>query len=152
MNNGARSDIVKTKAKFGICCVFSPLNLSLIGLAVAVTLWGFAYKLSLYHPHEVHSSRSFVAKMWLGSEAASATVKKRAQRCSYPRTTLETMPKRQARTRLTSSNGLRTLSECVCSARDCLSICTPRPPPSHARQMIVLWHSPWSWTARCSPV
>ena len=132
MNNGARSDIVKTIAKFGICCVFSPLNLSLIGLAVAVTLWGFAYKLSLYHPHEVHSSRSFVAKMWLGSEAASATVKKRAQRCSYPRTTLETMPKRQARTRLTSSNGLRTLSECVCSARDCLSICTPRPPPSHA--------------------
>jgi hypothetical protein len=28
-----------------------PLSLGLIGLAVAVAIWGFAYKLSLYQPH-----------------------------------------------------------------------------------------------------
>ncbi len=97
---------MKIKAEFGTCCAFSrgyilrPFNLSLIGLAVAVTLWGFAYELSLYHPREAQSSRSFVAKMRLGSESASATAKKRAQSCSYPRAPLEPMPICQEKRRL----------------------------------------------------
>jgi hypothetical protein len=45
-----------------------PMSIFLIALAAAVTLWGFAYKLSLYEPSQSNSSHSSVAKMWLGPE------------------------------------------------------------------------------------
>ena len=35
-----------------------------IGLAIAVTLWGFSYKLSRYNPHPSALSRASVAKFW----------------------------------------------------------------------------------------
>src|ERR1039458_903872 len=35
-----------------------PLSLGLIGLAVEVAIWGFAYKLSLYQPHPSHSTKA----------------------------------------------------------------------------------------------
>jgi hypothetical protein len=43
-----------------------PLTLSLLGLALAVFLWGLEYKVSLYHPHPNHSARVNVAKLWVG--------------------------------------------------------------------------------------
>jgi hypothetical protein len=43
-----------------------PLTLSLLGLALAVVLWGLEYKVSLYHPHPNHSARVGVAKLWVG--------------------------------------------------------------------------------------
>jgi len=46
------------------------LTLSLLGLALAVVLWGLEYKVSLYHPHPKHSARVSVAKLWLGPRKA----------------------------------------------------------------------------------
>ena len=41
-----------------------PYSLGLMGLAIAIVLWGTGYKLSLYCPHPAHSSRVPVAKLW----------------------------------------------------------------------------------------
>jgi hypothetical protein len=46
------------------------LTLSLLGLGLAVVLWGLEYKVSLYHPHPKHSARVSVAKLWLGPRKA----------------------------------------------------------------------------------
>ena len=43
-----------------------PLSLGLAGLALALILWGLAYRLSLYHPHQNHHARVIVAKLWIG--------------------------------------------------------------------------------------
>jgi hypothetical protein len=40
----------------------------LIGLALAVVLWGTGYKLSLYRPHPSPSVRVGVAKLWVGPQ------------------------------------------------------------------------------------
>jgi hypothetical protein len=45
-----------------------PMSIFLIALAAAVTLWGWAYKLSLYESPQNHPSHLSVAKMWLGPE------------------------------------------------------------------------------------
>jgi len=37
----------------------------LLGLIIAIFLWGTAYKLSLYRPHPAPSTRTQVAKLWL---------------------------------------------------------------------------------------
>ena len=41
-----------------------PCSLALFGLAVAIALWGFSYKISLYHRHRLSPMRSVVAKLW----------------------------------------------------------------------------------------
>ena len=48
-----------------------PCSLALFGLAVAIALWGFSYKISLYHRHRLSPMRSVVAKLWF--EPASDT-------------------------------------------------------------------------------
>jgi hypothetical protein len=48
-----------------------PLTLGLLGLALAVVLWGLEYKVSLYHPHPNHSARVNVAKLWVGPRTAA---------------------------------------------------------------------------------
>jgi hypothetical protein len=48
-----------------------PLTVSLLGLALAVVLWGLEYKLSLYHPHANNSARVRVAKLWVGPKRAA---------------------------------------------------------------------------------
>jgi hypothetical protein len=47
-------------------CVVRPFSLGLVGLAIAVFLWGLAYKLSLYHSPQNNGGRTIVAKMWVG--------------------------------------------------------------------------------------
>ena len=47
-----------------------PLTLSLLGLALAVFIWGLQYKVSLYHPHTHHTARVGVAKLWVGPRKA----------------------------------------------------------------------------------
>jgi hypothetical protein len=49
------------------------LTVSLLGLALAVVLWGLEYKLSLYHPHPNNSARVRVAKLWVGPRNAAST-------------------------------------------------------------------------------
>lgn len=51
--------------------IFRPSALGFIGLAIAVALWGFSYKLSLYDRHTGPSSRISVAKLWIESRNAS---------------------------------------------------------------------------------
>lgn len=43
---------------------FQPWTLCLLGLAIAVVLWGFGYKLSRYNPHPDTALRATVAKLW----------------------------------------------------------------------------------------
>lgn len=44
---------------------FSRIPVGLIGLIIAIVLWGTAYKLSLYHQHPTPFMRVPVAKLWL---------------------------------------------------------------------------------------
>ena len=44
------------------------LAIGLIGLSLAVVLWGTGYKVSLYHPHPSPSVRVGVAKLWIGPQ------------------------------------------------------------------------------------
>lgn len=51
--------------------IVRPLAIGLIGLALAVVLWGIGYKLSLYRPHPGPSVRMSVAKLWVGLRKAA---------------------------------------------------------------------------------
>jgi len=44
---------------------FRPTSLGCLGLALAVYLWGYNYKLSLYHPHHNAPLRTLSAKLWV---------------------------------------------------------------------------------------
>jgi hypothetical protein len=52
--------------------------LAFFGLALAVVLWGFSYKLSLYQSHPDPVVRVQVAKLWVDQRNAAATVAPRA--------------------------------------------------------------------------
>jgi hypothetical protein len=54
--------------------IMKPHALGILGLAIAVGLWGFGYKLSLYHHYEAPSSQIPVAKLWIESRSASTSV------------------------------------------------------------------------------
>lgn len=45
--------------------LFRPCAIGLIGLSISVFLWGFSYKLSLYHRHP--TSHAPVVKLWVES-------------------------------------------------------------------------------------
>ena len=62
--------------------IFRPCALGIIGLAIAVVLWGAAYNLSLYHRHATPSSVT-VAKLWIESRNASVTVASRFKAKSH---------------------------------------------------------------------
>jgi hypothetical protein len=61
-----------------------PLTLSLLGLALAVVLWGLEYKVSLYHSHPKHSAQVGVAKLWLGPRKAVFTTSSPTKVCTPP--------------------------------------------------------------------
>lgn len=44
--------------------LLQPCSLALFGLAFAIALWGFSYKISLYQRHRLSPMRSAVAKLW----------------------------------------------------------------------------------------
>lgn len=51
---------------------FRPCTLGFIGLAILVALWGYGYKLSLYHRDDQHAARGLVAKLWIEPRHTSA--------------------------------------------------------------------------------
>jgi hypothetical protein len=57
--------------------LFRPFPLALVGLAITVALWGYGYKLSLYHACPTPSSRASVAKLWDGPRNTSLAVASR---------------------------------------------------------------------------
>jgi hypothetical protein len=56
--------------------MFRPCVLGIVGLAVAVFLWEYGYKLSLYHRHAVPSSVP-IAKLWIEPRSASVAAASR---------------------------------------------------------------------------
>jgi hypothetical protein len=52
----------------GLRSVFRAASILPVILAIAVVLWGLAYKLSLYHVPPNHSGRTNVAKLWTGTQ------------------------------------------------------------------------------------
>jgi hypothetical protein len=66
-----------------LLCFMQPLSLALIGLAAAVTLWGFAYKLSLYHRHAAPLANASVAKLWIDPNGASVAAPSRLKAKSH---------------------------------------------------------------------
>jgi hypothetical protein len=55
---------------------FMPYTLGILGLVIAVVLWGAGYKLSLYHRHTTPSSVP-IAKLWIESRNAPAATASR---------------------------------------------------------------------------
>lgn len=53
--------------------VKKPCAVGLIALAIAVALWGFGYKISLYSPRLDPASRASVAKLWVERRGPSTT-------------------------------------------------------------------------------
>jgi hypothetical protein len=51
--------------------VSGPCALGIIGLAIAVALWGYGYKLSLYQRNAHPPARTPVAKLWIEPRCAS---------------------------------------------------------------------------------
>jgi hypothetical protein len=51
--------------------VSGPCTLGIVGLAIAVFLWGYGYKLSLYYRDAASSARIPVAKLWIEPRSAS---------------------------------------------------------------------------------
>jgi hypothetical protein len=111
--------------------VMRPFNLGLVGLAVAVALWGFAYKLSLYHPDQTSQARMSVAKMWLGPEGTSLISKGRPESRLHHRSSRDTVPARQVEAPPEIRNKILAVSYATVPGRKCFSVCTPRSPPAH---------------------
>jgi hypothetical protein len=130
------SAMVNTNIDVGACIVYwlrsilRPLNICIIGLAFAVALWGFAYKLSLYQTHQNHSSQISVAKMWLGTEGASAAARNRVKPHTYSKTTLKPFPNYQDKSSPASHNELQAVLEAAVVTRGRASSIRPRSPPS----------------------
>jgi len=64
--------------------VSGPCALGIVGLAIAVILWGYGYKLSLYHRNAAPSARIPVAKLWIGPRSASVAATSRIKELSHP--------------------------------------------------------------------
>lgn len=47
-----------------------PYSVALLLLSLGVFLWGFGYKLSLYHVHHQSTARASVVRMWVDSKSA----------------------------------------------------------------------------------
>ncbi len=56
----------------------------LLGLVLAVVLWGTGYKLSLYRPHPAPSVRAGVAKLWVGPRASVCIKGSRTKATTLP--------------------------------------------------------------------
>lgn len=51
-----------------------PSVLGCFGLALAIVVWGYNYRLSLYHPHRDTASRTLAAKLWVDQRQAAVEV------------------------------------------------------------------------------
>jgi len=49
-----------------------PSVLGTLGLALSVFLWGYSYRISLYHSHPDTASRILVAKLWVDQRDAAS--------------------------------------------------------------------------------
>jgi hypothetical protein len=136
-NDSARSGIVDVNpASSGYSLrrwqyIMRPLNLGLIGLAVAVALWGFTYKLSLYNPDQNHSAPISVAKLWLGPER-TLLISMSRPKCQFQLgRTLDSVLMQQFEARPEAYNRRMSASDASVSRRRRFTDCIPRSPPPH---------------------
>lgn len=78
-DNDLRRDLPSTstdscKTAEALNGLFRPFSLSLIALALLIALWGFGYKISLYHRHTDPLLQSNVAKLWIEQRNNSTAV------------------------------------------------------------------------------
>ena len=109
--------------------IVRPLAIGLIGLALAVVLWGIGYRLSQYRRHPGPSTRVSVAKLWVGPRKA-ACVKSAQTKATRPPATkflLLTSPNFY----YSSCSRLHSSATSVCGAKFRLLLGTLRSPPAH---------------------
>jgi hypothetical protein len=107
-----------------------PLTLGLLGLALAVFLWGLEYKVSLYHPHPNHSARVNVAKLWVGPRTV-AFVKNNCVRTSSAHSPELHLLTSSSVSAFDSSDGTRRqAAQSIPVAEQLSDQRTPRSPPS----------------------
>jgi len=107
-----------------------PLTLSLLGLALAVVLWGLEYKVSLYHPHPNHSIRVGVAKLWVGPRKAVFAKSSCTKSSAPPASELHLLDTRHVRTVDCHSSTRCWNTQPVAGFRCRSRQQNPRPPPS----------------------
>lgn len=125
---GGRGELVGSSVH-GLRVIMRPLNLGLIGLAIAVAIWGFAYKLSLYQPHPNQSAQTTVAKMWLGPEGTLLNARIPKSHLQ-PRGNLDAVLKPQVLSPLDARNGTWTASNVAVAVRKSFTDYPPRSPPA----------------------
>jgi hypothetical protein len=114
-----------------LLCFMRPLSLALFGLAAAVTLWGFAYKLSLYYPDQNHPAPISVAKLWLGPEGTLLISKNRAKCPLQQRRTLDSVLTQQVEAPPEAYNRMLAVPDATVAGRERFTDCPPRSPPPH---------------------
>jgi hypothetical protein len=112
-------------------CIIRPFNLGVIGLAVAVALWSFAYKLSLYHPDQSHPARISVAKMWLGPEGSLLISKYQPNSQLHLGSSRDTILGQQAEAPPETRIRMLVASYAAVPGWKRVAACSPRSPPAH---------------------
>ena len=109
--------------------IVRPLTIGLIGLALAVVLWGIGYRLSQYRPHPGPSTRVGVAKLWVGPRKAACVKSAQTKATRPPATTflLLTSPNFY----YSSCSNLHSSATSVCGAKFRFLLGTLRSPPAH---------------------
>jgi hypothetical protein len=114
-----------------LLCFMRPLSLALIGLAAAVTLWGFAYKLSLYYPDQNHPAPISVAKLWLGPEGTLLISKNREKCPLQHRRTLDSVLTQQVEAPPEAYNRMLAVPDAAVAGGERFTDSPPRSPPPH---------------------
>ena len=107
-----------------------PLTLSLLGLALAVVLWGLEYKVSLYHPHPNHSARMGVAKLWVGPRNAVVAKSSRIRTSAATAPELHLLTTRYVSVSDSNDGARYWEAELILGLRHLSRQRTPRSPPS----------------------
>jgi hypothetical protein len=113
--------------------LFRPFPLALVGLAIAVALWGYGYKLSLYHSHPTPSSLASVAKLWDGPRNASLAATPRLNTKSHLLLGSQAIWVPSQQLLHTNRNAALVLTPRMCGVRYSNSPIPSRSPPSRFR-------------------
>jgi len=108
-----------------------PSRIGFVGLAVAVAMWGFAYRLSLYHPDQNRPARTSVAKMWLGPEGTLLASKNRLKSQPRLRWTPDSVETHEVETASETHDRVLAAPDATVAGGNGSNACTPRSPPPH---------------------
>ncbi len=107
-----------------------PLTVGLLGLALAVVLWGLQYKVSLYHPRPTHSARVNVAKLWVGPRTTAFAKNNCVRTSSAHSPELQLLPSSSVNAFDSNDGTRRQTAEFIPGAEHLSDQRAPRSPPS----------------------